>query len=94
MVNTRSSRRHGRRGRAWATDSTSAAGESYITARIPSSGTTDHDAGRLNSTDQPHDDEILSRTADLVQISSMICSRFAARTGFCLPTPNGEISGG
>ena len=38
MANTRSSRRQRRRGRARATDSTSAAGESCITARVPASG--------------------------------------------------------
>ena len=46
MAYTTSSRRHRRRGRARAADSTSAAGESCITASVPSSGTADRDADR------------------------------------------------
>ena len=46
MAYTTSSRRHRRRGRARAADSTSAARESRITASVPSSGTADRDADR------------------------------------------------
>lgn len=49
MANTTRSRRQWRRGRIRATDSTSVAGESCITASVPSSAFANQDADRVLS---------------------------------------------